>query len=142
VSLDLIKAAHVIATISWMAGLLYFPRLLAFHSQLWRNSLESGLLELTEWRVYFYVMMPAMLVTFATGIILILNHPDWLSDGWMLAKLGLVVVLSFMHWQVGKWRGDFFRNRNRHSEYFFRICNEIPVIALIAIVMLVIVKPF
>lgn len=139
---DLIKAAHVIATISWMAGLLYFPRLLAFHCQLRGMSLATGLLEMMEWRVYFYLMLPAMLISFVTGIWLIADHPNWLGDGWLLIKLLLVFVLLYVHWLIGKWRGDFFRNRNRHSEFFYRLSKEIPVLALIGIVALVIIKPF
>jgi putative membrane protein len=138
-----IKAVHVIAVIAWMAGLLYLPRLFVYHAAAEPGSEQSETFKVMERRLYRAIMHPALAVT-AVSAALLLATPgavDW-SQGWLHAKLALVAGLILLHALMGRWRADFAADRNRRSQRFFRIANELPTVLMIGIVLLVVVKPF
>jgi putative membrane protein len=138
-----IKSLHIIATVAWMAGLLYLPRLYVYHSMAPPGSDRSETFKVMERRLQRGIMTPAMIATWCFGLALagIPGLVDW-HMGWIWAKLALVVALTGFHFVLAHWRVIFSADRNRRSARFFRIVNELPTVALIAIVVLVVVKPF
>ncbi|HJS30888.1 MAG TPA: protoporphyrinogen oxidase HemJ [Alphaproteobacteria bacterium] len=135
-----IKALHVIAVIAWMAGLLYLPRLFVYHCEAKPGSQWSETLKVMERRLLRAIMNPAMLATWIFGLLL-LSAQD-LGQGWLQAKLGLVAAMTWLHHIFARWRKDFAADRNARSRRFYRFANEAPTLLLIAIVILVVVKPF
>jgi putative membrane protein len=136
-----IKALHVIAVISWMAGMLYLPRLFVYHCEAEVGSKQSETFKVMERRLLKAIINPAMIVTWLAGLYLAwAGH--WLSAGWFHGKLLLVLILSGVHGLFSRWVKDFANDRNHHSQKFYRIINEVPTILMIGIVVLVIVKPF
>ena len=136
-----ILAFHIIAVISWMAGMLYLPRLFVYHAGVKPGSETSETFKVMEHRLLRYIMTPAMILTWLLGITLVLQG-GWLAAGWFHAKLALVLAMTILHGLFSHWARDFHFDRNPRSPKFFRIANEIPTILLIAIVILVTVKPF
>jgi len=136
-----LKALHIIAVISWMAGMLYLPRLFVYHAAASPGSEQSETFKVMEHRLYKFIMMPAMTVTWVVGIVLVLQG-QWLAAGWFHVKLVLVIAMTIMHGLLGHWANEFAFDRNRHSHKFYRIANEIPTVLLIVIVILATVKPF
>jgi len=136
-----IKAFHLIAVISWMAGMLYLPRLFVYHAATTPGSEQWETFKVMERRLLKFIMAPAMGVTWILGIVLVLQG-QWLGAGWFHAKIALVVVMSIVHGLFSHWANDFAHDRNPRSPKFYRIANEIPTVILIAIVILVVVKPF
>ena len=136
-----LKALHIIAVISWMAGLLYLPRLFVYHAGVAPGSPQSEAFKVMERRLYTYIMWPAMTVTWLVGIVLALQG-QWFGAGWFHAKLVLVFIMTILHGLFGHWMEEFSRDRNSRSQKFYRITNEIPTVLMIAIVILVVVKPF
>lgn len=137
------KAFHVIAVISWMAGLLYLPRLFVYHTQAVKNSYASETFKLMEMRLYRYIMQPAMVATWLFGgLMLYANWDAIMAMGWMHAKLSLVFLMTGLHHVFGAWRKKFMRDENTKSAKFYKFWNEAPTLLMIAIVILVIVKPF
>jgi putative membrane protein len=136
-----IKALHVIAVIAWMAGMLYLPRLFVYHCNAEAGSRQSETFKVMERRLLKAIINPAMVVTWLAGLYLAwAGH--WFSAHWLQAKLLLVVAMSAMHgFLVGRVK-DFATDRNRHSQKFYRIINEVPTLLMVAIVILVVVKPF
>src|SRR4051794_18558313 len=136
-----IKSLHVIAVISWMAGMLYLPRLFVYHCEAEAGSKQSETFKVMERRLLKVIINPAMMVTWLAGLYLAwAGH--WLSAGWFHGKLLLVLVMSGVHGLFSRWVKDFSNDRNRRSQKFYRIINEVPTILMIVIVVLVIVKPF
>ncbi|HVA12931.1 MAG TPA: protoporphyrinogen oxidase HemJ [Stellaceae bacterium] len=138
-----IKALHIISVIAWMAGLFYLPRLFVYHAGVAPGSETAETFKVMERRLLAAIMNPAMVATYLFGILLALTPGvvDW-HAGWIGAKLVLVAGLTAMHYACARWRRDFAANRNRHGAKFYRIVNEVPTLILIAIVILVVVKPF
>lgn len=138
-----LKALHVVAVISWMAGLLYLPRLYVYHCGQQPGSEASETFKVMERKLLRYIMNPAMIVSFVLGgwLIVELGEGAW-SLGWLHAKLTLVLLLAAAHGAMAKWRGDFARDRNRHSARFYRAFNEVPTVLMIGIVVFAVVKPF
>lgn len=136
-----IKALHVIAIISWMAGMLYLPRLFVYHCEAVAGSVQSETFKIMERRLYRAIMTPAMTVAWLTGIFLIWQG-GWITSGWLHAKLALVIAMSGAQGFFGRCIRDFAADRNVHSHKFYRIINEVPTLLMIAVVILVIVKPF
>jgi putative membrane protein len=136
-----LKAMHVIAVISWMAGLLYLPRLFVYHCAAEKGSKQSETFKVMEHRLLRYIMNPAMIVVWVTGPLLAWQLGVH-KDGWFIAKLGLVVLLTIFHHALGYWRKDFAEDRNVQDARFYRIANEVPTVLMIGIVILVVVKPF
>lgn len=138
-----LKALHLVAVISWMAGLLYLPRLYVYHCAQTPGSEASETFKVMERKLLRYIMNPAMIVSFVLGFWLIweLGSAAW-SLGWLHAKLCLVLILAVMHGLMAKWRRDFELDRNRRSAAFYRVMNEVPTVLMIGIVILAIVQPF
>ncbi|MCH2546884.1 MAG: protoporphyrinogen oxidase HemJ [Alphaproteobacteria bacterium] len=137
----IIKALHIIAVISWMAGLLYLPRLYVYHAGCTVGSEASQMLKTMENRLLRYIMNPAMIITFVFGGLL-LTQPEIFSNGWLHIKLLLVVFLAGFHGMCSRWRKNFAADANQKSTKFFRVANEFPTIIMIVIVLLAVVKPF
>jgi putative membrane protein len=135
-----IKAMHVIAVIAWMAGMLYLPRLYVYHCAAAPGSELSETLKIMERRLLRGIMNPAMAAAWILGGLLLCAQD--LGQGWLHAKLTLVVVMSALHHLFAVWRQDFAADRNRRPARFYRMANEIPTLLLIGIVILVIVRPF
>ena len=136
------KALHLIAVISWMAGLLYLPRIFVYHAETAGNKEQSETFKLMEKRLYFYIMNPAMLVSWIFGILLI-HSQGILSLGllWMKIKIGLVIILTAYHFYLLAVLKDFQIDNNTKSSKFFRVINEVPTLLLIIIIFVVIFKP-
>ena len=136
------KSLHLIAVVSWMAGLLYLPRIFVYHSQ---NSSEikiSEIFKVMEKKLYFYIMTPAMILSWILGVLLIHSIGfEQLSQKWMILKIVFVILLTVYHFYLGNILKQFSTNDNQHSHKFFRFINEIPTILLILIVFVVIFKP-
>ena len=138
----LFKSLHLIAVISWMAGLLYLPRIFVYHVENKEKKEATDIFKVMEKRLFFYIMRPAMIFTWIFGIILIyLNGIEIFSQLWMQIKIVLVVLLSVYNDYLGKCLVSLKNNTNTRSSKFFRIINEIPTILLIFIVFIVIFKP-
>jgi putative membrane protein len=138
-----IKALHIVSMVAWMAGLLYLPRLYVYHSTAPSGSDRSETFKVMERRLQNGIMTPAMIATWSFGLVLAATPGvvDW-HLGWIWTKLAVVVGLTGFHIALARWRTAFLADRNRHSTRFFRAINELPTLALIAIVVLVVVKPF
>ena len=136
-----LKALHIIAVIAWMAGMLYLPRLFVYHADVPAGSPTSELFKVMEYRLYRYIVTPAMIAVWVTGPILLVGM-GYERDKWAIAKVVLVVAMSAMHGFFGRWRRDFAHDRNTKSAKFFRMVNEVPTVLMVAIVVLVVAKPF
>ena len=138
----LFKSIHIIAVVSWMAGLLYLPRIFVYHVENKEKKEATEIFEVMEKRLFFYIMRPAMILTWIFGLILIyLNGLEIFSQLWMQIKIVLVVLLSAYNDYLGKCLMALKNNTNTRSSKFFRIANEIPTVMLIFIVFLVVFKP-
>lgn len=136
-----IKVLHILAIISWMAGMLYLPRLFVYHVEAPKGSPQARTFVVMERRLMRGIMLPALIVTWASGLILAV-HAGFLHAGWFHAKFALVIVLSALHGYFAKLRKDLSEETNRHSSRFFRIVNETPTVLMAGIVILVVFKPF
>ena len=136
------KALHLIAVISWMAGLLYLPRIFVYHSETIENKQQSETFKLMEKRLYFYIMNPAMILSWIFGILLIYTQGiESLVFLWMKIKLGLVIILTAYHFYLLIFIKDFQMGINTKTSRYFRIINEVPTILLIIIIFVVVFKP-
>ncbi len=136
------KSLHLIAVISWMAGLLYLPRIFVYHVENKEKKETTDVFEMMEKRLFFYIMRPAMIVSWILGLILIyLNGIEIFSQLWMQIKIALVILLSVYNDYLGKCLESLKNKTNNKSSKFFRIINEIPTVILIFVVFLVIFKP-
>ena len=138
-----IKALHIMSVISWMAAMLYLPRLFVYHTGAPVGSAQSETFKVMERKLARGIMLPAMIATLVFGGLL-LATPGVVDfhQGWLHAKLTLVVIMLVMQHFFSAWRRAFAEDRNRHSERFYRIVNEVPALIMVAIVLLVVVKPF
>ena len=137
----LFKSLHLISVISWMAGLLYLPRIFVYHSEANHDS-QRQIFKIMERKLYNYIMMPAMLFSRLFGILLIHSLGfSIFSEVWMQIKTVLVIILTFYHFTLGKYLSDFAVDNNQKTSKFFRIFNEIPTIILIVVIFIVIFKP-
>jgi len=146
-TLPWLKALHIIAVISWMAGLLYLPRLFVYHCEAEPGSESSETFKVMEDKLSRLILFPAMLASVGFGLAM-LALPGYLAGAtaggslWLWLKLGLVAGLLFTHRQMLHWRDDFAADRNQRPQRFFRIANEVPTLLMIGIVILVVVRPF
>lgn len=136
-----LKAFHIIAVIAWMAGMLYLPRLYVYHCDAEAGSKQSETFKIMERRLLRGIINPAMILAWALGLWLAWEAKWWWSI-WFQAKFVLVVGMSVLHGYLSRWRRDFEADRNTHSENFYRFINEVPTVLMIAIVILVVIKPF
>jgi putative membrane protein len=135
------KALHVIAVISWMAGMLYLPRLFVYHCAAPKGSEQSETFKVMERRLLKAIINPAMIVTWLTGLWLVWDGGLY-RQPWFHAKFVLVLIMSAIHGLYTRYTREFAEDRNTRSQKFYRIINEVPTILMIGIVILVIVKPF
>jgi len=135
----LFKSIHLIAVISWMAGLLYLPRIFVYHSE---NINSSNIFKTMEKKLFYYIMTPAMILSWIFGLMLIftLGFPVF-NELWIQLKLIFAILLTIYHFYLGKCVSNFAINQNNSSSKFYRIINEIPTILLIIIVFIVVFKP-
>ena len=138
----LFKSLHLISVISWMAGLLYLPRIFVYHSENSDDRKISDVFKIMEKKLYFYIMTPAMILSWIFGLLLIHSIGfQQLGQKWMVLKIIFVIFLSLYHFYLGKTLNQFKFDQNTHSHKFYRLINEIPTILLILIVFVVIFKP-
>ncbi len=136
-----IKALHVIAIISWMAGMLYLPRLFVYHCGAEIGSKQSETFKVMERRLLKAIINPAMTVAWLSGLYLAWSA-HFFAAGWLHVKLALALALSTVHGFFARWLKQFAADKNQNSEKFYRLINEVPTILMIGIVIMVIVKPF
>ena len=137
----LFKSLHLIAVISWMAGLLYLPRIFVYHTEADHDS-QKKVFKIMERKLYNYIMTPAMLLSWFFGLLLIHSLGfSVFSELWMQIKTISVLLLTFYHYTLGKYLNDFAIDNNKKTSKFFRIYNEIPTIILIVVIFVVIFKP-
>ena len=137
----LLKSLHLIAVISWMAGLLYLPRIFVYHSEAKHDS-QKEIFKIMEKKLYNFIMMPAMILSWLFGIFLVHTLGfSIFSELWMQIKGASILILTHYHFYLGKHLRLFATNNNNNSSKFFRIINEIPTILLIVIVFVVVFKP-
>jgi putative membrane protein len=138
----LFKSLHLISVISWMAGLLYLPRIFVYHAENNTELKTSEIFKVMEKKLYFYIMTPAMILSWFFGLLLIHSIGlQQLGQTWMLLKLVFVIILTIYHFYLGRIVKRFKFDLNIHTHKFYRIINEIPTILLILIVFVVIFKP-
>ena len=135
------KSLHLIAVISWMAGLLYLPRIFVYHSEATHDS-QKTVFKTMERKLYNFIMMPAMLLSWLFGVLLIHSLGFTVfNETWMQIKTIAVLLLTYYHFSLGKYLNDFAIDNNQKTSKFFRIYNEIPTIILIVVIFVVIFKP-
>lgn len=140
---DWIRALHIIAVISWMAGMLYLPRLFVYHAEAKSGSELSETLKIMEKRLFHYIMSPASGLAWLFGGLMLYTRWDlFMISGWMHAKLTFVVLMTIVHHIYIKYLKAFREDRNVKSAKFFRILNEVPTIIMIIIVVMAVVEPF
>ncbi len=138
----LFKSLHLISVISWMAGLLYLPRIFVYHAENSDDKKTSDVFKIMEKKLYFYIMTPAMILSWLFGLFLIYSIGfQQLGQTWMILKIIFVIFLTLYHFYLGKTLNQFKFDQNTHSHKFYRLINEIPTILLILIVFVVIFKP-
>jgi len=138
---DWIKAFHLIFVISWMAGLLYLPRLFVYHSELQPGSQEDKLFQTMEKKLMRIIMLPAMILTIVFGIGLVQIYGLQNLGGWFHVKMTLVLIMLYFHHFLGRRRADFERGENKYRAKFYKIINEVPTLLMVVIVIMAIVKP-
>ena len=137
----LFKSLHLIAVISWMAGLLYLPRIFVYHSEN-NNEIITSVFKTMERKLFYYIMTPAMALSWLFGLILIHELGfDQLASLWLKLKLILVILLTVYHFYLGFLLNKFKFDQNKKSSKFYRYINEIPTLLLILIVFIVVFKP-
>jgi putative membrane protein len=136
-----LKAAHIVAVIAWMAGMLYLPRLFVYHAVAKPGSELSETFKVMERRLLRIIINPAMVGTWVLGMWLAIEG-GWFRSGWFLSKFALVTVMSAVHGFFARWVREFADDANQHTDKFYRIINELPTILVILIVILAVVKPF
>ena len=137
----LFKSLHLVAVISWMAGLLYLPRIFVYHSEATHES-QKNVFKTMERKLYNFIMMPAMLLSWLFGVLLIHSLGfEVFTELWMQIKIISVSILTYYHFLLGKYLNDFAIDANPKSSKFFRIINEVPTIILIVVVFVVVFKP-
>ena len=139
---DWIKVLHVISVISWMAGLLYLPRIYVYHTKVKPGTEADEMFKLMELRLLRYIMNPAMIATFTFGLMLAFIYGLQALGPWFHIKMLCIVFLAIFHSLLARWRKAFFHGENRKGENFYRVMNEVPTLLMIISVIMVIVKPF
>lgn len=136
------KSLHVVSVISWMAAILYMPRLFAYHTRTATGSETDQIFKIMEHRLLKIIMTPAMLLTYLSGGVIAYIYGLSALGGWFHYKMCAVAGLTVFHGFLAKWRKDFIRGSNKHSEKFYKIINEVPTLLIILAVSMVIIKPF
>jgi len=137
-----VKALHIIAAVSWMAGLLYLPRLFVYHADTDIGSVRAETFKVMERRLLKAIMNPAMIATFGFGIWMLVLYPTLLSEGWMHVKIVCVLAMAGCHGVFGRIRRQLENDQTPYSSKAYRIWNEVPTVLLIVIVIMAVVEPF
>ena len=138
----LLKSLHLISVISWMAGLLYLPRIFVYHAENNSEKKISDVFKTMERKLFYYIMTPAMILSWLFGILLIHSIGfQQIGQTWLILKILLVIILTFYHFYLGKILNRFRLDQNSHTHKFYRFINEIPTLLLILIVFVVVFKP-
>ena len=138
----LFKSLHLISVISWMAGLLYLPRLFVYHAETQKNEGQKETFKLMEKRLFLYIMNPAMILSWLFGVLLIYSiGVETFVHLWLQLKLAMVILLTFYHFFLFHCLKNFTQNNSKYSPKFYRILNEVPTLLLIGIVFVVVFKP-
>ena len=138
----LFKSLHLISVISWMAGLLYLPRIFVYHAENSSEKKTSEIFKTMERKLFFYIMTPSMILSWIFGVILIHSIGfQQIGQTWMILKIIFVVILTLYHLYLGRILAQFKIDQNSHSHKFYRFINEIPTLLLILIVFVVVFKP-
>ncbi len=137
-----IKALHILAVISWMAGMLYLPRLYVYHTRVNPGSEAYELFKTMEEKLLRIIITPAMIASWVFGCMLLYAQPELLSMLWMQIKLVALVPMQYTYYLMVVWCEDFVKGENKHSENFYRAFNEAPTILMIIIVIMAVMKPF
>jgi len=140
-SYEWLKALHIISVISWMAGMLYLPRLYVYHATAKIGSELSETLKIMERRLLRFIINPAMIATYIFGIWMLTINSALLHEPFMHIKFTAIVGMQICHALLARYRRAFAQDRNTHSAKFFRILNEVPTILMIFIVIMVVVRP-
>jgi len=135
------KAFHIMAVIAWMAGMLYLPRLFVYHCEVQPGTAEYARFVKMEERLMRIIINPSMIAVWILGILLATSLGAW-NEGWLHTKILFVIFMSALHGFFSRWRRDFEKGQNKHTQRFYRIMNEVPVGLLVVIVFLVVLKPF
>ena len=136
------KAFHIIAVIAWMAGIFYLPRLYVYHTRAKIGSEMDKTFQVMEYRLLKFIMNPAMIATYLFGFLVAYIYGFKALGGWFHVKMLMVLIITIMHGFMACWRKDFVNGTNKHSEHFYRIANEVPTIAVMVAVIMVVLKPF
>ena len=136
-----VKACHIISVVAWMAGLFYLPRLFVYHAGATEGSELSETLKVMERRLFRVIMNPASVAVWAFGVWLVVLVPDYLYEPWFHVKIAFVIGLTVLHHVLGRWVTAFAEDRNTRPGRTYRIVNELPTLALMVIVFMVILKP-
>jgi putative membrane protein len=137
-----IKALHIIAIVSWMAGMLYLPRLFVYHTGAAPGSPMSETFKVMERRLLRFIINPAMLLAFLFGGLMLWANPELMQGGWMHVKLTAIVAMTVVHGLYARWRKDFAHDRNKRTAKFYKIWNEVPTVLMIIIILMAVAKPF
>jgi putative membrane protein len=139
-----VKALHIVSMVAWMSGMLYLPRLFVYHCEVPRGSAESERFKVMERRLHKQIMNPAMIATWTFGILLILTPGvvSWSPFNWWHVKFAAVVLMSGFHGACSAWRRHFLEDRNRKTDRFYRVANEVPTFLMVVAVIMVVAKPF
>ncbi len=136
-----IKAFHIILVISWMAGMLYLPRLYVYHATATPGSELSETLKVMEYRLLRIIINPAMIAAWCFGLAMLWANPGYLTQGWLHVKLAILVLMQSFHACLARSRKAFANDTNKRSAGFWRKANEIPTVLMIVIVIMAVVKP-
>ena len=139
--MEIVKALHIVAVISWMAGLLYLPRLFVYHADAQPQSEVSETFKVMERRLLRAIMLPAMLASWVLGLWLA-SSKGWGGSGWLWSKVALVLALTAFHGFLARQVRHFAEDRNEYGSRFYRFANEVPTVLMIGIVVLAVLKPF
>lgn len=137
-----LKSFHLLAVISWMAGMLYLPRLYVYHADAEKGSDTSETFKIMERRLLRFIINPAMIASWLFGGLMLWANPDLLHQGWVHVKLTALVGMQVTHALLARWRRQFAQDRNTHPAKFYRIWNEVPTVLMIVIVFMAVLKPF
>lgn len=136
------KALHVISIIAWMAGMLYLPRLFAYHATVDRRSEMSSTFKAMERRLLRFIMNPAMVAAWLFGLLMLWGNPGLLEQGWIHVKLTGVVLLTVLHHVFARWRKVFDKDENERPAKFYKLWNEVPTVLMVVIVIMAVAEPF
>ncbi len=140
-SIEWIKAGHIIAVLSWMAGMLYLPRLYVYHASAKTGGDLSETLKIMERRLLRFIINPAMIASYAFGIWLLVLEPALLREPFMHVKFTALLGMQITHALLARHRRAFAADRNTHTPRYFRVLNEVPTLLMIVIVIMVVVRP-